>query len=86
MKVVCVELYLLRVCKISRSYVPRCHRLSKELAEEALAAKFPKETEPGLGPGCSVFVEKVRVAWEGPLWVDHPSKGGCKVFAISWAR
>lgn len=86
MKVVCVVLYLLRVCKVSRSYVPRYYRLSKELAEEALAKKFPKETEPGLGPGCSVFVEKGKMAWEGPLWVDHPSKGRYKVFAVSWAR
>lgn len=46
MKMTCVVLHLLRVCKSSKVGCSRCHRLIRELAEKALATKFLKEAEP----------------------------------------
>lgn len=62
----------------------RCHRLSRELAEEALA-KFPKETEGGLEVGQDVLCLWRRTSGLGRTFME-PSEGGYKVFAVSWAR
>lgn len=87
MKMLCVVLHLRRVYKISKAVCSRFHRLSRGLAEEVLAAKFPKEAEPVLEVGQDALCLWRRTGGlEGPLWITQTRGQGYKVFAVSWVR
>lgn len=54
----------------------RCYRLSRELADEVLAGKFPKETEPGLEVGQDALCLWRKTGGLGKTFMGRSPKQG----------